>query len=577
MPRIKETQQQQANRPKRKSDTGESMKIRNQKRKLNESAKKAGNIRFYVDTNTEKVELLNKLDRAKMLIGESIANVSNYAVLNYTLDKFLEAPVTGDNANTSEEIPVFQQYLYRKCDDSTDDALYICTPSAITNMAVGIHEHAKSCNRYLHLKGIQRFGHVGKLNFQCIEGHSLKCDTSSHLEGGSFTANMKVVHSVYTSGLRHAQYERFCNGAGIGSCSETVFKNVHDIFCETIELAAKESIQTAMNEEIAQAVANMTEDNSEFEGIDIITDARHGWRKNAAQSDIVALGNITHKVVDIQTVTRADEPISQRHELTGIKSIYKSLDSQNVKVRIHGHDRNSSVNKYLSQEKPHVRNANDTWHATKGIAKALKSVTSGPKKNRGKTWHEELADKAASIKTATYYAMKNCNGDATRLREILDNIPKHYQNDHTNCLSESRCKREEGYEGSKCIIQDPVAVRLLTEAIRKLQIYRTPEDYACCVDTHYVESYNNATLVYHDKRISFGEKEYKRRTCLSVLDWNENVDRDYTSVSEWEDAKAPRRKSGHKNLRPKTYNFVEKIWSGILNRLYKQMPDAAEN
>ena len=65
---------------------------------------------------------------------------------------------------------------------------------------------------------------------------------------------------------------------------------------------------------------------------------------------------------------------------------------------MHGHDRSSSVNKYLSQEHNHVQNANDTWHATKAIVKALKSVTTRPKKIHGITWHEELVDKAGSIK-----------------------------------------------------------------------------------------------------------------------------------------------------------------------------------
>ena len=100
----------------------------------------------------------------------------------------------------------------------------------------------------------------------------------------------------------------------------------------------------------------------------------------------------------------------------------------------------------------------------------LKSVTI-EKKNRGITWHEELSDKAASFKTATFYAMKNWNGDPGRLREILDNIPRHYQDDNSKCLPEFRCKTDEEYECSKCIIQDPIAIRLLTEAIRKLQIY----------------------------------------------------------------------------------------------------------
>ena len=568
--RIKEMQKQHIRRPKRKSDSGESMKKRNQKRKLNQNAKIPGNFRFYAESEAEKIDLCNKLDRAKMMVDETIANTSNFTILNHILDNFLKTPGTQNNVSATDGASEFKQYLYREYDDNRDDELYICTPSALANISFGIQDHSKNCSSDLSLKDIQRFGHVGKLLFECNGGHELKCDTSSHLEGGSFVANMKVVHSVYSSGLRHAQYERFCTGAGLGSCSETVFKNSHNMFCEIIEAKAKESIHSALNGEIAQSVANMAEQGDEYEGVDIITDARHGWRKNAAQSDVVALGNITHKVVNIQTVTRSDEPISQRHELVGVKNMYKDFESQNVKVRIHGHDRNSSVNKYLAQEKPNVKNANDTWHATKGITKILKNITTGAKKNRGITWHEELADKAASIKTACFYAMKSCNGNPDKLRDILDNIPRHYQDDHAKCLPESRCKTDEEYECSKCPIRDPVAIRLLTDAIRKLQIYRTPADYACCVDTHYVESYNNATLVYHDKRISFGEKEYKRRTYLSVLDWNENVDRDYTSVSEWEDAKAPRRKTGRKNLKPKSFTFVGQIWAEILNRLYQR-------
>ena len=69
------------------------------------------------------------------------------------------------------------------------------------------------------------------------------------------------------------------------------------MFCNTIEAVAKESIQSALNEEIAQAVENMAENEDEFEGIDIIPDARHSWRKKVAQSDTVALGNVTHRVV----------------------------------------------------------------------------------------------------------------------------------------------------------------------------------------------------------------------------------------------------------------------------------------
>ena len=83
-----------------------------------------------------------------------------------------------------------------------------------------------------------------------------------------------------------------------------------------------------------------------------------------------------------------------------------------------------------------------------------------------------------------------------------------------------------------------------------------------------MESYNNSTLIYHDKRITFGEKEYKRRTHLSIIDWNENVDRDYTSVVLYEDVKNPRRRVGHKNLKPQSYNYYNVIWNKIMDKFY---------
>jgi len=55
---------------------------------------------------------------------------------------------------------------------------------------------------------------------------------------------------------------------------------------------------------------------------------------------------------------------------------------------------------------------------------------------------------------------------------------------------------------------------------------------------------------------------------LSVLDWNENVDRDSTSIILFEDVKNPRRRTGNKNLKPKTYSFVQDIWNGVMDKLY---------
>lgn len=66
-----------------------------------------------------------------------------------------------------------------------------------------------------------------------------------------------------------------------------------------------------------------------------------------------------HKVISAQTITKKDEQTSQRHELVGVKSMYKDFENKNIKIRMHVHGRNSSVNKYLSIEQKEVKNAND--------------------------------------------------------------------------------------------------------------------------------------------------------------------------------------------------------------------------
>lgn len=85
-------------------------------------------------------------------------------------------------------------------------------------------------------------------------------------------------------------------------------------------------------------------DPSQIEGINIITDSNHGTRKNSAFSDVVALRGTTHKIVAAQTVTKMDDICNQRHELYGAKHIYKDFESKRIKVSLHGHDRNRTVN-----------------------------------------------------------------------------------------------------------------------------------------------------------------------------------------------------------------------------------------
>ena len=49
---------------------------------------------------------------------------------------------------------------------------------------------------------------------------------------------------------------------------------------------------------------------------------------------------------------------------------------------------------------------------------------------------------------------------------------------------------------------------------------------------------------------------------------NENVNREATSVSSLQDVRRPNRRTGHKNLHPKTFKFREAIWSRFFQLNY---------
>lgn len=566
--RIRDENREQQGRKKRKSDAGEQMKVRNEKRKLQETPLVTGCIRFYVKSEEEKVAVYNKMDKIKLCLAEKVSSVTNEQLLNNVFDFFIQMHGLMENDSQPPKLN-FQPYL--PCDKSTtDEDLFITSYTAMRNICSGIQHHSQNCQELLDIKKLQKFGHTAKMTFTCKENHLISADSSQHLPGGLFLVNLRMMHSVYATGLRYSQYKRFCEAGNIGIIPESAFESQHDAYCSTTKDMAEESITEAINEEVATEILNSEENGSQYHGINIMTDARHGWRRNAAQSDIVALGQIHHRVVGLEVVTRRDDPVSQRHEMKGVELLYKHFDEKDVSVHIHGHDRNASVNKFLSVNKPYVTNANDTWHASKNVNKEMKKIATGPLKYRGITWHPDLSDKVASIKTHTYYAMKNCQGSSKKLRELLDNIVEHYKNNHQNCSTESRCRCDPNYEPSKFVIKDSDAERILQNEIRQLQIYKTPEDYVNCIDTHYVESFNNALLIYHDKRIKFGDAEYKRRSHMAILDWNENVDRQYTSVSNYEDARRPRARSGHKNLVPKTNKFTFVLWDKVVSSFYQK-------
>ena len=273
----------------------------------------------------------------------------------------------------------------------------------------------------------------------------------------------------------------------------------------------------------------------------------------------------SHKVLRVETVTRTDEPCAQKHELLGTQRIYDYLERQEngkVSVRVRCHDRNMSLQSWMRGDKD-TEVTNDTWHASKNVAKEIKCVCTGPKHLEGKTWHPQLSGKAGSSKTHMYWAMKNCQQNADQLRRNVLNVISHYKNRHDDCHPTSRCKTDPHYEPSKAVIDDPKAELLLQQALQRTLINKHPHDFIHCMDTYFVESFNNALLKYHDKRTAsqLSGDVYKFRTRLSVLDWNENINtREATSTRCVQDSRSPHRQSESRVLKWKQFGFWGAVW-----------------
>ena len=61
--------------------------------------------------------------------------------------------------------------------------------------------------------------------------------------------------------------------------------------------------------------------------IDIMTDARHGWRKNSKDTNVVCIGLKTHRVLKAIHGTRLEEIFAQKHEIYETRKIYEYFES----------------------------------------------------------------------------------------------------------------------------------------------------------------------------------------------------------------------------------------------------------
>ncbi|CAH1782817.1 unnamed protein product, partial [Owenia fusiformis] len=87
----------------------------------------------------------------------------------------------------------------------------------------------------------------------------------------------------------------------------------------------KKYIEDLRTESLADAIAlEIGTGERLFDGITIMTDARHGWRKNAKDCDVVCIGNETHKMLNSVHVTKLETPLLKDMKLLVPKSYIRN-------------------------------------------------------------------------------------------------------------------------------------------------------------------------------------------------------------------------------------------------------------
>ncbi|KAL8571387.1 hypothetical protein ACOMHN_046562 [Nucella lapillus] len=162
-------------------------------------------------------------------------------------------------------------------------------------------------------------GHVVLTSYECDMGHRIVWPSSPYL-GSKFLVNYRMAHGYIVSGVRQTQYHRIVEAAGVGNLGDRYLQEVFASYKHTIQNKVQESTYHALLEEIVMY--------PETGGSSILTDARHATRKNAIFTDIVCPGAETHKVPRVETISRADDPCAQRHELLGTQGVYQYIEEQ---------------------------------------------------------------------------------------------------------------------------------------------------------------------------------------------------------------------------------------------------------
>ena len=221
--------------------------------------------------NDKKIEIMEKLKKVR---GELVTKwkkaVNNYDIIKYVLDEHFE------KEEKEPEIERAPSTFVNATESQAKQPFFVSNEQSIMRLLRIASAHGHQCKGSLRMKKVTRRGHVVLMKFVCCSTtkakHTYLWSSSPYMKDGKYLVNSRINHG----------YSRFCRGAGIGTLSVAARDEFFKAHRLSVKRAYQNSITDALHEEIG-----MYEDLSS--GINIITDARHGWRKHAHDTSVDAI------------------------------------------------------------------------------------------------------------------------------------------------------------------------------------------------------------------------------------------------------------------------------------------------
>ena len=204
---------------------------------------------------------------------------------------------------------------------------FVCQSDRLGMLIAALQDHSRYCPEHMRCASHSLTGVVANVTFQCKNCHVVQW-SSSKSAGAHYEVNVRCIMAFACSGMLRVQFDKFLQFFCIGQFTWRAINNVLHPLSAIISVLSRESLSRALYEEVARTA----ETTSDSRCVRLMTDARHACRKNSHHSDVVAIGQVTRKVINIQHVTKADDKSTQRHEVLGTTRLYAEFTDKNIKV-----------------------------------------------------------------------------------------------------------------------------------------------------------------------------------------------------------------------------------------------------